>query len=461
VNPKSTAALGLDLGSTRIKAGLLGFDGAFRSLKSCESPPLHRDGPVCEGDSDAYVDAACSLLKALADDEVDGLAAGLSCQRSSFVLHDRGGRAVTPMISWQDTRAADWCRRHHDLQDEFHQRTGLMLSAHYVGPKLAALAEDDPALRRGLRCGDLRLRLLDCLILQRLGGAPTTDPSMAARTGLFDIETLRWSTTLCTTFGVDPRCLPAVRASDDLEIRTAHGAVFRSSLADQSAGLVGLTGGGEDTLLVNLGTGGFVLRPVGERPVRLGGYLTGILRAERDGAPLYALEGAISGCGPAIDRFRTTDMVLERADPVADLFALPDGAGLGAPHWRPEIGALFSRPESSIDRVGAYRAMLEGLLFRVREIYDDLDAGGRPQRVVLAGGLSNEPFVAQGLATLLDVAVERIDAAEATLRGAALAASPGLRGVPLASTRFEPSDCGAYLREKYGRWRDWLKDLLA
>jgi len=461
VNPESTAALGLDLGSTRIKAGLFGIDGSFRRLESRESPPLRRDGRICEGDPAATVLAAGGLLETLADDVGDGLAAGLSTQRSTFVLHDRHGRAVTPMISWQDTRAADWCRRNADFQSEFHGLTGLMLSAHYVGPKLAALAENDADVSRGLRSGALRLRLLDSLLMEHWGGPPTTDPSMAARTGLFDIEALRWSETLCAKFGVDPNCLPIVRSSDDLEIQTPGGAVFRSSLADQSAGLVGLTGADASTLLINLGTGGFVLRPVGERPPRVRGYLTGILRADRGRPPLYALEGAISGCGPAIDRFRTKNFELERSDRAADLFAVPDGAGLGAPHWRPEIGAVFSRPEASIDRASAHRALLEGLLFRVREIHDDLTANDRPRRVALAGGLGNEPFVAQGLATLLGVVVERIDAAEATLCGAAVAANPAIRLAPQPATRFEPSKTGTYLLEKYGRWRDWLERLMA
>jgi glycerol kinase len=150
---------------------------------------------------------------------------------------------VTPMISWQDTRAADWCRRNRDFEPEFHRLSGLMLSAHYVGPKLAAMGAADRRLAAALRGGEVRLRTLDTLLIEDWGGTPSTDPSMAARTGLFDIEELAWSEPLCAKSGVDPRCLPQVRPSDDLVCPTAQGAVFRSSLADQSAGLVGITGG--------------------------------------------------------------------------------------------------------------------------------------------------------------------------------------------------------------------------
>ena len=458
--PEPIAALGLDLGSTRIKAGLLAPDGSLIRLVSCDGPPLRRDGAICEGDGLDHVAAAIGLLETLADDIDAGLVAGLSCQRSSFVLQDRAGRTATPMISWQDTRAADWCRRNADYEPEFHRLTGLMLSAHYVGPKLAAIGESDTAMAAALRGGEVRLRTLDTLLIEAWGGVPSTDPSMAARTGLFDIERLAWSDTLCAKFGVDPGCLPPVRPSDDLDCPTTQGAVFRTSLADQSAGLIGSTGADATTLLINLGTGGFVLRPIDERSSRLRGYLTGILRADRKTAPLYALEGAISGCGPAIDRYRSGNPVLEVRDPAPDLLAIPDGAGLGAPHWRPEIGVTFSRPESSIDREAAYVALLEGLLFRVREIHDDLTPNDRAQRIALAGGLSAEPFLAQGLATLLGRTVERIAATEVTLRGAAIAACDRIRPAAPAATLYEPGDAGAYLKDKYGRWRDWLASLL-
>ncbi len=145
-------------------------------------------------------------------------------------------------------------------------------------------------------------------------------------------------------------------------------------------------------------------------------------------------------------------------DPGPDLFAIPDGAGLGAPHWRPEIGVTFSRPEQELDRASKYRALLEGLLFRVRAIHDDLTADGTPTRVALAGGLSAEPFVAYGLATLLGRPIDRIDAAEVTLRGAAIAASERVATAP-DSTRYEPGNL-AYLAHKYTHWRDWLATLL-
>ena len=57
--------------------------------------------------------------------------------------------------------------------------------------------------------------------------------------------------------------------------------------------------------------------------------------------------------------------------------------------------------------------MLEGILFRVRQVLDDISAGGPPRRVLLSGGLSREPFMAAGLAALLDRKVELLESGEA------------------------------------------------
>ena len=44
---------------------------------------------------------------------------------------------------------------------------GLLLSPHYVGPKLAAMMEGDDALVRGLTDGSLLFGTLDCFVVWR------------------------------------------------------------------------------------------------------------------------------------------------------------------------------------------------------------------------------------------------------------------------------------------------------
>lgn len=451
----SAVGLALDLGSTRYKAALAQSDGTLPIFEALSAPPLEGVGAIRECDPSLALDTVNELRRRLLERAPGDLPLGISCQRSTFTLQSEPGRFVTPLISWQDTRAADWCRRHAGHAERFHQLSGLRLSAHYIGPKLAALAEADAELGRRLRRGQLQLRLLDGLTLESWGAEPSLDRSMAARSGLLDITRGAWSEELCQLFGVDPKCLPPLRRSDAIDAPLDNGVRCRATLADQSAALLSLTGLDPTTLLINLGTGAFVLRSTGERLERRPGYLTAILQqTERLD---YAIEGAISGSGPALDRHRVEldDPTVEAGEP---LFAVPDGAGLGAPHWRADIQLRFSEERAS--ETARYRALLEGLAYRVREIHDDLCSDEPPRRVLLAGGGTREPHLVRLIATLLEREVDCLTLSEASLLGAAFAANPSAQRETPARTTVRPDGRLASQQTRYARWRDWVATLL-
>jgi glycerol kinase len=135
---------------------------------------------------------------------------------------------------------------------------------------------------------------------------------------------------------------------------------------------------------------------------------------------------------------------------------MPDSAGWGAPFWRPELGLIFSDEVAPLDETGKKRIVLEGILFRVRQLLDDLSTGRQPRPVLLSGGLAREPFMAEGLTALLGGGVLLPEMSESTLTGAARL-SAGLPPFAQPETRaINPGAKGAYLRTKYLRWRKWL-----
>ena len=92
--------------------------------------------------------------------------AGLACQRSSIVCWDKlNGTALSPVLSWQDRRAADTLVRLSSQADTIHRLTGLFLSPHYGASKirwcLDHLSEVRDAHARGrLACGPLSSYIL-------------------------------------------------------------------------------------------------------------------------------------------------------------------------------------------------------------------------------------------------------------------------------------------------------------
>ena len=63
--------------------------------------------------------------------------AGLATQRSSIVCWDKtNGKPLSPVISWQDRRAASWVANFDTNGSTIHKITGLYITAHYGVSKL-------------------------------------------------------------------------------------------------------------------------------------------------------------------------------------------------------------------------------------------------------------------------------------------------------------------------------------
>ncbi len=457
-------AVALDLGTTTIKSALLGPDETLEPGPSAPAPPLSGTGPIREGSVEDYLAAADAILAAALKGRPADLPVGIASQRSTFAVWERAtGRPVTPLISWQDRRAAGWCRRNAAACAALAPATGLVLTGHHAGPKLAALQEADAGLRDGLRSGRLAWGTLETLLLWCWSGGTLheTDPTMAGRTGLLARDGSGWCRESLDLFGVPQSALPALRPTDGADCRRPGGGRITATLGDQPAAALAVLGEAGGEALVSLGTGGFVLRRDRGEPPRRAGYLHGPLLAPAAGEVWQAVEGTINGCGPALGALGPGPTLLPGEDPAPQAFALPDATGLGAPHWREELGTVLSPAAERLDGPARRRAILEGLLFRITEILHDLFPATPPKRVLLAGGLSREPAVAAGLAALLGRPVEVLAGHEGTLLGAARLAAGLPPAAAPATVRVAPGETGAYLPGKLPRWRAWLAALLA
>ena len=456
-------AAAVDLGSSVLKGALLDEHGSLFAVRSAASPPLCGEGGRREGDAAAYLAAARTLIEELAALVPRGTPLGLATQRSSFTLFERcTGRARAPLVSWQDRRAAAWCERHRALEHQVARRTGLLLSAHYVGPKLAAMQEESQALAAELRSGELLLGTLESFVLWHAsaGGVHESDLTVAARTALVDLESGSWSPELLELFGVPREVLPHVVATAGREVPLDCGLTLAVSVSDQAAAALPVLDPASRAALVNLGTGAFVLVPVEGPGKRKAGYLTAPILAHASECR-YVLEGSVNGAGAAVDRFGPGPTAIPERDPAPGAFAVPDLAGLGAPWWRPEIGLTLSPAAERQDTAGRRRVVLEGLLFRLAFVLDDLAGEHPPERVLVAGGLARDPGVAPALAALLGRPVERVEVVEAGLVGAARLAAGLEPWAELQTTTIEPGASGAYLKGKRAAWRAWLEALLS
>ena len=455
-------AVALDLGSTRFKVALLDEEGQLFNVRAAPAPALTGTGLIREAPANEFLEAANRLLSDL-HAELGSVPLGLVCQRSSFTVWERSsGHAVTPVVSWQDRRAESWCREHPELEALVQAKSGLRLSPHYMGPKLAMMQTQDASLAGGFEAGELLAGTLDAWLIWNwtTDRRHLTDVSMGSRTALMDIAAGDWSTSLLDVFSIPKEILPMpmpTHCDEPLEF----GWPLRASIADQAASALTVLDPSDDVALVNFGTGAFVLMPAADPTARRDGYLMAPILGPAGGErACYVLEGTINGAGPAVDRFGHGPTSFPTRDVCPDGFVIPDLNGLGSPHWRADFSLTMSNAVANASAGDQRRCVLEGLLFRVREILSDLGHGSLPGRVLISGGLTQDPGVGAGMADLLGQPVYVLEEHESTLLGTARIAA-GLDPFANPLTRLIEPATDSYLPGKYSRWRTWMQQRLS
>src|SRR3546814_5139246 len=93
------------------------------------------------------------------------------------------------------------------------------------------------------------------------------------------------------------------------------------------------------------------------------------------------------------------------------------------PHWRPDAKAVLSGLSFSTKRAHIARAALESMAYMANDLKAAFSADGvRWERLKIDGGMAANNWMAQDLADILDLPVERPDFVETTALGAAMLA---------------------------------------
>ena len=107
--------LGLDFGTSSVKALLVRNDGSVEGRASAAYPTRPGPGGIAEQEAPEYLRAARQAIAACGAHErpLDGI--GLAGQTPTLVLVDQEGEPVRPALTWQDHRAEHEARQ---LEDE-------------------------------------------------------------------------------------------------------------------------------------------------------------------------------------------------------------------------------------------------------------------------------------------------------------------------------------------------------
>jgi len=436
----------IDEGTTSTRAMLFSPEGECLGSEQRELTQSYPAPGLVEHDAEEIWRLSLECARAMVERAggAERVAAiGITNQRETIVFWSRRtGRALAPAIVWQDRRTAPLCRSLKEAghEDAVQARTGLLLDPYFSASKIAWALEHWPEVKAA--GDDLMVGTVESwLVYQLTGGLHVTDATNASRTALMDIGTGCWDASLLDLWGVPLKALPRIVdcAGDYGSTLAEHfgGAIRITGMAgDQQAASIGQACLAPGDTKATYGTGAFILTNTGKQQPASQSRLLTTVAWQLSGARSYALEGSVFVAGSLIKWLRDELGLIASAEEtealagsIADsggVYLVPALAGLGAPHWEPSARASITGLSFSTKRAHIVRAALEAMAHQTHDLMIAFASDGAAWGVLkVDGGMVANGWIAQDLADVTGLTVERPDFVETTALGAAMLAGLG------------------------------------
>ncbi|MEJ6502172.1 MAG: FGGY-family carbohydrate kinase [Rhodobacterales bacterium] len=429
--------LGIDLGTSMVKAARFSEDGKCLAVASRRSSPTAIGSGRVEQDFEDIVAAVGEVVNEACKNLPTPKAIGITGQSDGLWLLDKDGYGVRSAVSWLDDRGNPYLQNWIDngIFEAVYRRNANAIFPGSHAPLMAALKDTDPdALTRAHTASYLKDG-----ILQRLTGARVTDASDASlpfldiRTREYDDEILRLLDLL------DMKRLLA-------PVMPAPGTAFGLNAA--GATLTGLPegvlvhAGPFDLVACPMGAG---VRTVGDGLIIIGTTLACEVVVDEFNASAAAPVG-MTLCMPQDERWirsmpatvgtATLDWILETIGATHDdveallaqsrpgangVTALPffSATGERAPFVDVRARGQLAGLSTATTRADLVMAVCESVAFAARHC---IEAAGLTGRVSVCGGGSNSQTWSQMVADVLQRPLHVARRPEVGARGAAIAA---------------------------------------
>lgn len=390
--------LGLDIGTSAVKAVVIDGAGAFVDQKS-RSLPIQRPQPGWSEqrprDWWQAVDEAVCALDARVRAGVRAI--GLAGQMHGAVLLGADDQPLRPAILWNDGRAQSQCEELLRIEPRSTQITGNPVLAGFTAPKLLWVRDNEPEVFAKIHT----ILLPKDWVRLCLTGEKLSEMSDASGTLWLDVERRQWSAEMLAACGIAADAMPALCEGSEL-----GGRLLASVAGRWGMGRVPVAGGGGDNAAAAIGLG--VVTP-GQTLMSLG--TSGVIFTVSDGfrpcpeAGIHAFAHAIprtwhrmsvmlsaTACidwAAALTGLSVPDFLAgaEQADPASELVFLPYLSGERTPYANPAARGVFFGLDSGSGRPELARAVMEGVAMGLRDGLDVLaGAGASITEIGMTGG---------------------------------------------------------------------------
>ncbi|WP_067621907.1 gluconokinase [Alicyclobacillus acidiphilus] len=486
---KQVCIVGLDLGTTSLKAVAYALDGGEIGSHSVlvETSRDEHGKAVQQPESifQAATDSLRQLASSLREQGVQVASLGFSAAMHSLIPMDHQHQPLFPAMTWMDARPGEeaqnlWAA---DIGKDIYRRTGTPIHAMAPIAKIGWLRSHHPDIFAKAS----RFVSIKEYVWHRWFGRWEVDYAMASATGLFDADTLTWYPPALEWAGIEERNLATpvplsyARLAEellvDLDLPFAPDA--KICIGGSDGVLATLAAGVMDgkSMILTLGTS-LALRMGLHRPHTdvVSRTFCYILDESH-----YVLGGPSNSGGVVLDwlyrNVFTVDgeefdkrfpVLCEEAGDVepGDLFCLPYLSGERAPLWDESAFGTFVGLKIHHRQVHLMRAAIEGMLFNAYWIAQTFtNALGKPDKLIVSGKLFQQGWVRQWIADLFQLAVETQAEIDGATYGAALVAAkvaeldlapPALRQGDVVQPREEH---GPLLHARFNQYRAWCERL--
>jgi xylulokinase len=438
--------LGLDIGTSGAKAVVVRDDGEVVATGTADYPISHPFPLWSEQDpADWWAGARAALRSALDASGVPAnevAALGLTGQMHGAVFLDDADAVIRPAMLWNDGRTGAQCEEIEHLVglDRLLAIAGNPALTGFQAPKILWLRQHEPEAYARVR----RVLLPKDYIRLLLTGDYATDASDASGTLLLDLAARDWSAEILAALEIPRDWLP----------RVYEGPEVTGTLRDDVAAALGLppglpvVAGGGDNAAAAVGTGiireGFVSSSVGTSGVifaHTDAFIpdpSGRLHAFCHAVPgKYHLMGVTLAAGGSMQWWRETlddgssfdEMATAAAavPPGAEgLLFLPYLSGERTPHRDPLARGAFFGLTTRHTKAHMTRALMEGVIFSLRESVDIMrELGVEMDHARATGGGARGTLWRELQADIYRMPVARTTTEEGPAYGAALLAGVG------------------------------------
>ncbi|MBQ8605778.1 MAG: hypothetical protein IJ408_03495 [Clostridia bacterium] len=466
--------LGLDIGTTSLKAAVFDKDGKRLGMKSVDYT-LDTD-PVTnfiEFDAMKYVEMCKNVIAELTAECGEIEAFSIDTQGETLIVTDDDGKPLYPAIVWLDNRATDEAEA---IKEKFgnelvYNVTGQPeITAGWPAAKMLWLKNNKPEIFSKVR----KIFMLEDWILYNLTGNFCTEPTIQSSTIYYDIVNKCWWKDMMDFIGITEDMLPTLYKSAE-KIGEYNGIKAVTGGLDQIAGTLGAGVVTSDKISEMTGTIMAICVLTDKMPPfradsiipchmhAIDGKYCLILWSSTAGMALKWFKNNFAECYS----FKELDEIAKNVPAGCDgLTMLPYFCGSTMPKYNPDATATFSGINLSHTRAHFARSIMEAVAFTLRQ---DLEYIGIDsiKEIRITGGGASSPLWAQIKADVTGKELRTVSESETACLGSALFAMVGVgefESIETAAANAVKADkeykpCGDDYSDAYERYNELDKKL--